>query len=132
MASPYVAGSGPRGTKIGLIIGGACLVAGLLATVLVLSLRSGHGGSGVTTSPAAGSSTGVGGSPSASGSASPSLGVGPHDVIAADTAGGWSRDSAGEHQFELGRRPDAQDAPGPRVREVGQCLKQPVREAAGA
>lgn len=95
-AGPYGGTQQGQGAKIGLIIGGAAVVVALLVTVIVLSVNSNRDTTSPTSTPAAG-----GGQPSTSFSISPSPSgsIGQHDVVAADTAGGWPRDSAGERQF---------------------------------
>ncbi|HEU5159218.1 MAG TPA: serine/threonine-protein kinase [Streptosporangiaceae bacterium] len=95
-AGPYGAGSSRgQGVKIGLLIAGGVTVIALLLIVVVVSLSSDRDGRKQTTSPVAGTSTTAAGR---SQSASP-VGAGRHDVIAADTAGGWPRDPAGEREL---------------------------------
>jgi serine/threonine protein kinase len=97
-AGPYGADSSSgQGPKIALMIAGGGVVLALLIAVVVVSLTADRGEVDPTTSPAAGGPTGASQSPSPPGG-SP-LGSGRHDVVAADTAGGWPRDSAGEREL---------------------------------
>jgi predicted Ser/Thr protein kinase len=97
-AGPYGAGpSAGQGPKIALMIAGGGVVLALLIAVVVLSLTANRDEVDPTASPAAGGPTGASQAPSSPG-ASP-LGSEQHDVVAADTAGGWPRDSAAERQL---------------------------------
>jgi predicted Ser/Thr protein kinase len=97
-AGPYGAGSSSgQGPKIALMIAGGGAVLALLIAVVVVSLTADRGEVDPTASPAAAGSTGASQSPSPPGG-SP-LSSGRHDVVAADTAGGWPRDSAGEREL---------------------------------
>ena len=97
-AGPYAAGtSSGQGPKIALIVAGGGVVLALLVAVVVLSVTANRDKADPTTSPAAGGPTGAGQSPSST--ASSPLAGGQHDVVAAATAGGWSRDAAGEREL---------------------------------
>lgn len=100
-AGSYEASSSSgQGPKIALMIAGGGVALALVISVVVLSLTANRGKTNPTTSPAAGGGPGSSQSSGSSGSPSASpLGTGRHDVIAADTAGGWPRDSAGEREL---------------------------------